>query len=95
LVIGALLVLADLPFWSARVAGADDGGRDNEVVADRWRRWVPGPRHGLPRAVAVWGVPGPGPEQLAGLLGRCDQLRGWARIRGFELDDTPAGLGPA
>jgi hypothetical protein len=61
-------------------------------VANGWRRWVPGPRHGLPRSVAVYGVPRPGPDQIAGMLGRCDQLRAWARTRGFELEDTAGDL---
>jgi hypothetical protein len=43
--------------------------------------------------VAVHGVPRPGPEQLNGLLGRCDQLRAWARARGLELEGVPADLG--
>jgi Family of unknown function (DUF6278) len=64
-------------------------------VGNRWRRWIPGPRHGLPRGVAVYGVPGrPDPEQLGELLGRCDQLRAFARAHGFELDGSPEDLGP-
>jgi Family of unknown function (DUF6278) len=66
--------------------------RDNDGVAGRWRRWVPGPRRGLARSVAIWGVPRPGPGQLAGMLGRCDQLRAWVRTRGWELEDTPEDL---
>jgi uncharacterized protein DUF6278 len=53
----------------------------------------PGPRHGLPRSVAVYGAPRPGAEQLNGLLGRCDQLRAWARAHGFELEGVPEDLG--
>jgi uncharacterized protein DUF6278 len=64
-------------------------------VSNRWRRWIPGPRHGLARRVAVYGVPGrPDPEQLGELLGRCDQLRAFARAHGFELDGSPEDLGP-
>jgi hypothetical protein len=64
-------------------------------VGNRWRRWIPGPRYGLPRGVAVYGVPGrPDPEQLGELLGRCDQLRAFARAHGFELDGSPLDLGP-
>lgn len=62
-------------------------------MKNRWRRWVPGPRHGLARSVAVYGVPRADPEQLDGLLGRCDQLRTWARAHGFELDGIPDDLG--
>jgi hypothetical protein len=62
-------------------------------VANRWRRWIPGPRHGLARSVSVYGVPGPDPEHLNGLLGRYEQLRIWARAHGFELDGVPEDLG--
>jgi hypothetical protein len=55
-------------------------------VRNRWRRWIPGPRHRLARSVAVYGVPRPNPEHLDGQLGRCEQLRTWARAQGFELD---------
>ena len=59
----------------------------------QWRRWVPGPRHGLPRGVAVHGVPqSPGPECLRDHLGRCERLRDWARLRGLALDATPDDL---
>ena len=61
-------------------------------VANRWRRWIPGPRHGLPRGVAVYGVPRMDPEQLEGLLGRCQQLHIWARAHGFELEGVPEDL---
>jgi len=64
-------------------------------VGNRWRRWIPGLRHGLPRGVAVYGVPGrPDPEQLGELLGRCGQLRAFARAHGFELEGSPQDLGP-
>lgn len=43
--------------------------------------------------MAVYGVPRPDPGQLDELLGRCDQLRTWARTRGFELDGVPDDLG--
>jgi hypothetical protein len=62
-------------------------------VTNRWRRWIPGPRHGLPRRVAVYGVPRLDPEQLDGLLGRCQQLHIWARAHGFELEGVPEDLG--
>jgi hypothetical protein len=45
--------------------------------------------------VVVYGVPGrPDPEQLGELLGRCGQLRAFARAHGFELDGSPQDLGP-
>jgi uncharacterized protein DUF6278 len=63
-------------------------------VRTRWRRWIPGPKHGLARGVAVFGVPRrPGPEHLGELLGRCDQLRSFAQAHGFELDGSPEDLG--
>jgi hypothetical protein len=79
-------------WFQGSVPTTGGAGRDNEVVANMWRQWVPGPKHGLARTVAVWGAPGPGQEQLAGMLGRCDQLRAWARTRGWELEDTPDDL---
>jgi hypothetical protein len=43
--------------------------------------------------VVVYGVPRrPGPEQLEELLGRCDELRAFARAHGFELDGSPEDL---
>jgi len=64
-------------------------------VRNRWRRWIPGPKYGLARGVAVYGVPGrPDLEQLGELLSRCDQLRAFARAHGFELDGSPEDLGP-
>ena len=62
-------------------------------MTNRWRRWIPGPRHGLPRAVAVYGVPRPDPGHLDGLLGRCQQLRAWAQAYGLELEGVPEDLG--
>ena len=60
----------------------------------RWRRWIPGPKHGLARGVAVFSVPPhPGPEHLDDLLGRCGQLRSFARAHGFELDGSREDLG--
>jgi hypothetical protein len=45
--------------------------------------------------VAVYGVPcRPDAEQLGELLGRCGQLRAFARAHGFELDGSPQDLGP-
>ena len=61
-------------------------------MRNRWRRWIPGPRHGLARSAAVYGAPAPGCEQLADLLGRCDRLRTWARPHGLELDGVPGDL---
>jgi hypothetical protein len=61
-------------------------------VANKWRHWVRGPKHGVARSVAVFGVPRPGAEQLADMLGRCDQLRAWTRTRGLELEATPDDL---
>jgi hypothetical protein len=48
---------------------------------------MPGPKHGLARGVAVYSSPGhsPDPGQLGDLLGRCPQLRAWARAHGIAL----------
>lgn len=59
----------------------------------QWRRWMPGPKHGVARGVAVYGIPhGPGPDHLDELLGRCERLRGWARAHGFILTGVPEDL---
>lgn len=59
----------------------------------RWRRWLPGPKHGLARGSVVYGHPmPPGPEVLRDLLGRCDRLQNWARLQGFGLEPVPEDL---
>jgi len=66
-------------------------GENGTVV--QWRRWMPGPRHGVARGSAVYGMPhGPDPGPLDELLGRCSRLRSWARTRGFVLSGVPADL---
>jgi hypothetical protein len=43
--------------------------------------------------VVVYGIPRrPDPKQLEELLGRCDELRAFARAHGFELDGSPEDL---
>ena len=60
---------------------------------DWWRRWMPGPKRGLARGVAVYGRPGgPDTDQLRELLGRCEELRRWARMRGLALSGIPEDL---
>ncbi|HEX9355029.1 MAG TPA: DUF6278 family protein [Streptosporangiaceae bacterium] len=66
---------------------------ENGYVRNRWRRWIPGPKHGPARSAGVYGVPRPGPEHLDVLLSRCEQLRTWARACGFELDCVAGDLG--
>lgn len=62
-------------------------------MGQRWRRWAPGPGHGLARGVMVWGAPQrPGPGELRELLGRWESLRDWARHQGLDLDAVPADL---
>ncbi|MGH3828549.1 MAG: DUF6278 family protein [Pseudonocardiaceae bacterium] len=62
-------------------------------MRQQWRRWLPGPKHGVARGVVVYGAPvPPGPEQLREMLGRCESLREWARLEGFRLDPVPANL---
>jgi Family of unknown function (DUF6278) len=69
-------------------------GGENGSVRNRWRAWLPGPRHGLARGVLVYGVPRhPDPQSLAEHLGRCDRLRTFARDHGFELEGSPHDLG--
>jgi hypothetical protein len=55
---------------------------------------MPGPRRGVARGVAVYGVPaGPDPDHLDELLSGCQRLRGWARVRGgFVLSGVPEDL---
>jgi hypothetical protein len=66
---------------------------EDGIVRQQWRRWLPGPKHGLARGVLVYGVPRhPGPEQLHDMLGRCKSLREWARLQGFDLDPVPEDL---
>jgi uncharacterized protein DUF6278 len=58
-----------------------------------WRRWMPGPKHGVARGVAVYGVPGGlDPGHLEELLSRCERLRSWAWARGFVLSGVPEDL---
>lgn len=61
---------------------------------DRWRRWIPGAGHGPARSVGVFGRPGRSdPALLAEMLGKCEQLRTWARTyAGFELENIPDDL---
>ena len=62
-------------------------------MGQRWRRWLPGPKHGLARGNAVYGHPAPpGPEVLGDLLGRSERLRSWARLQGFGLEPVPEDL---
>ena len=63
-------------------------------MTSKWRRWVPGARHGPARRVAVYFVTGgPGPGRLCEMLGTCEQLRTWARTHGgFELENIPEDL---
>jgi hypothetical protein len=54
---------------------------------------MPGPKRGMARGVAVYGRPrGLDPDQLCELLGRCEELRGWARVRGLALSGVPRDL---
>ncbi len=54
---------------------------------------MPGPRRGVARGVAVYGHPrGADPDHLLELLGRCAQLRSWARLHGLVLSGMPEEL---
>jgi Family of unknown function (DUF6278) len=59
-----------------------------------WRRWLPGPKHGLPQGVAVHGSRGFAKDErrLADHLSDCRKLRAWARTHHLDLDDTPGSL---
>jgi len=46
----------------------------------------------MPRGMVVWGdTKGLGPDQLE-VLGRCERLHSWARMRGFVLSGIPEDL---
>jgi hypothetical protein len=67
-------------------------GEDGNV-RQQWRRWLPGPKHGLARGALVYGTSRhPGPEQLHALLGQYKSLQEWARLHGFDLDPVPENL---
>ena len=62
-------------------------------MRQQWRRWLRGPKHGLPRKSIVYGVPRhPGPEHLHALLGQYKSLQEWGRLQGFDLDPVPEDL---
>jgi hypothetical protein len=54
----------------------------------RWRRWLPGPKHGVANIVAVFGSRGYARDAdgLNELLGRWPALLSWADGHGRELD---------
>jgi hypothetical protein len=61
----------------------------------RFRRtWLPGPKHGVARVVAVLGSPGfrRDSEQIADQMADCRNLRAWAGAHGGDLDDGPGSL---
>jgi hypothetical protein len=58
-----------------------------------WRRWIPGPKHGVPRGMVVWGnTRDLDPDTMNDHFGRCEGLRNWARMRGFALSGIPEDL---
>jgi hypothetical protein len=63
-------------------------------VVQQWRRWLPGPKHGMARGVAVFGSPGYARDVdgLTELLGRWPALRGWAEGHGLALSGVPEDL---
>ena len=67
--------------------------RQHGNVRQQWRRWLPGPKHGLAHNAMVYSVPRhPGPEQLHALLGQHKNLQEWARLQGSDLDPVPESL---
>jgi Family of unknown function (DUF6278) len=52
-----------------------------------------GPKHGIPRGVAVFGSPGfDDPPALGDLLSRCARLRSWGLGHGIQLMNDPNSL---
>jgi Family of unknown function (DUF6278) len=86
--------------YRARARDGSDGhagipsGNDNGRMSQFWRQWLPGPKHGVARGIAVHGSPGfqRDAERLTDHLADCRKLRAWARDHGVDLDDTPGSL---
>ncbi|HSR84960.1 MAG TPA: DUF6278 family protein [Streptosporangiaceae bacterium] len=63
-------------------------------MAKQWWRWLPSPKYGVARGVAVFGSKGFA-RDVAGLnelLGRWPALSSWAEARGFALSGVPEDL---
>ncbi len=63
-------------------------------MAKQWRRWLPGPKHGVARGVVVFGSSGYA-QDVDGLnahLALCPALRSWAQGRGLVLTGVPQDL---
>jgi hypothetical protein len=67
---------------------------ENGTVVRQWRRWLPGPKHGVARGVAAFGSPGytQDVDGLNELLGRWPGLRRWAEGHGLALSGVPEDL---
>lgn len=80
--------------WNARPnPNAMLGPCDPDYMWGEWRRWLPGPKHGIARGAVVWGPDGAvDPADLFELLGLCSLLRAWADGYGLDLDDGPDSL---
>jgi hypothetical protein len=67
---------------------------ENGTVVSQWRQWLPGPKHGVARGVAVFGRPGfaRDVDGLNEVLGRCPALHSWAEGRGLALSGVPEDL---
>lgn len=64
-----------------------------DCMRTRWRRWLPGPKHGIARGVAVSGSPGFDESEVMGtLLAQCETLRAWASDHGVNLSGDPDTL---
>lgn len=63
-------------------------------MARQWRRWLPGPKHGVARGVAVFGTRGYAQDVqlLKEHLELCPSLRSWAESRGLALTGVPGDL---
>lgn len=65
---------------------------ENRQMPRRWRRWLPGPKHGVARGVAVFGGSRADADSVPDLLASCPLLRSWAAARSVDLDGTPGSL---
>jgi Family of unknown function (DUF6278) len=57
-----------------------------------WRQWLPGPKHGIARGVAVFGPNVSDADALSEVLRRDDRLQAWAATMGVVLTGEPEDL---
>ena len=63
-------------------------------MAKQWRRWLPAPKRGVARGVAVFGTVdyARNVDELNAHLGLCPALRSWAQGHGLALSGVPQDL---